>query len=318
MRSRTLALLIAVLLTVSVCFSACSGSRGPKVGICFSSFSQPYQQDALLSALEEAGYRCVIKEAHGDQALQSQQLNELLDDRCALILIEPVLSDSAQELADALRQAGKPGIFIGKEPASSVLESYEKLCYVGWDALQPGYVQAQILSQIANRGDLNGDGAISYAFLSGPQDDSVAQIHIQAVKAQLALSGKELTELAAIYTDGVQESGREQCAKLMNRFGKDLEVLFCTDQFLSDGAARAVSEGGRAAGEDLILLGVGGDQSILLLLEQQMLTGTVTADKSLYTHLAQTIQDLLDGKEVSPVYYGEFISITVRNLLDFL
>ena len=70
--------------------------------------------------------------------------------------------------------AGIPCILINREPLGDKGdESYAGIlnnatvCYVGADARQSGTFQGEIIRDLPNHGDINGDGKVSYIMIEG-------------------------------------------------------------------------------------------------------------------------------------------------------
>jgi len=183
-------ILIPVLLLI-LSFFGCtqeSGSELPKIGVCFQDRQnsiQPASQNDLLSALENMGFEVIAVDGKNDQTKQSRQVADFFTQSYDLLIIEPVMTSASGDLLTQLQNANIPAVFINREPEDGVLEQWDRVCYVGCDAMQPGLLQGRMITNTTNQGDFNGDGIISYGIISGPQEHIDAQLRSQYCAKEL-------------------------------------------------------------------------------------------------------------------------------------
>lgn len=316
-RIRIFLLLLAAVLLLSGCGGQ-SNKNKTKVGVLFASDTLSSQQEALLAGLSEAGYLGVPMSANRDHTLQKTQLSGLTEQNFPLIIVEPAELEKAGELADILIKAEIPGIFIGQEPEEAVLDSWEKLFYVGVDETRQGYLQGQLLQNNMDSGDINGDGVITYAIIRGPEGDSDAERITQYCDEALRNGEMESRLLATRVSDWSKESGKEICRALLSQHGKDVELLLCNSDALASGAVQAVMAGGWTPGEDIYIVGVGGTEEVLELIDQGKCAGTVIPDETARAQqIAKIAEAMLEGTEAEKRFYTGYLAITKENVSIF-
>ena len=62
-------------------------------------------------------------------------------------------------------------VLINREPTAEQMAAYNKLVYVGCDAAQSGTFQGEIILETENKGDINGDGKVSYIMIQGDPEN---------------------------------------------------------------------------------------------------------------------------------------------------
>ncbi len=311
---RIVPLVLALMLLLAGCGSG--GTNKTKVGVFFAAYEQTPQQEALLEGLSEAGFLGVPLDAKGDSTLQKTQLEGLLGQEYPLVIVEPV--EKPEELATMAKIAQTPCIFIGNEPEDQVLESWDKLCYVGVDDSQQASLQGKLLLSCPYGGDINGDGVITYAIIRGPEGDPQADFLAKNCDVELRKSLLPIKLLDTRVSDGTQESGQQQAQELLTKYGKDIEAILCNSDTLAMGAAQAVIAGGWTEGKDLYVLGIGGEEAMLRLISEGKCTGTVAQDaQSLAGLVAQAAKGLLENDPVEKRYYGGYLTVTRENISIF-
>jgi len=277
-----------------------------RVGVCLRGDldSAGYQQ-VLTAAMESHGWQVSVVDAGLDQSLQDLQIRELTEEGTSLLIIEPVMTDAAEQLVQQLQEANMPAVFIGRQPPEDALSGWEKVCYAGGSE-NPGEAQVQLVLQSESRGDLNGDGVVTYCVLAGDEDLQVTQDALLTYETLLPGS----TLLEAAYTPLTQESGKQQCQRMLAEFGPDLEVLFCHSDVLALGAAEVIRAEGRAVGTDLLLIGNGGSREALEQVRDDRLTGTVLlSSQALADTVTEAAALLLQGSPVESHYPVEWTCV---------
>ena len=312
-RNRMILLLLAAVLLLML--SACKETdEPPKIGLCLR---QGVETDAGHQALQEqltnGGYQLFITDAKNDQSKQDGQIRELIGKKCDLLIVEPVQTAVAGEIVAQAKEAAVPVLFINREPAQSVLEVWEKVCYVGSDAAQPGLLQGEIILDLPDKGDINGDGIVTYIVIGGPADNLDAQLHAETCCKALTDQGIEVVRLDAGSGDWTQTGGKRVCEYALSQYGKDIEVVFCNNDAMALGAWTAIQDGGRTVGRDIYLVGIGGEKIALDMVQSGGMTGTVTADlQGLAVQISATVHALLDEFPVEKQCYIDYIKIACK------
>lgn len=314
-----IALGVVLVLVLSMVLFLNTGDRSTRVGVCLRQNENREYSSRLNTALKEAGYRVSIADAGNDQSRQMEQISRFVKEKYDLLIVEPVMVSTSRQLAAQIAEAEIPTVFVNYEPQSDALNLWEGFSYVGCEEQLHGYMQGQLILQTGSRGDINGDGAVSYLVITGPEDDKVAQL--QAAGCANALEDAEITtnEVAVQWGQWTRESGRKQCADALAQYGKDVEVIFCGSDQLALGALEAVWAGGWNIGTDFLLVGVGGTDGALQAIRMGHMTGTVVQDMDGQVQQVLAVAEkLLKGESVEKQCYVNCTGTTQQDLEEKL
>lgn len=289
-----------------------------QVGICYRDcddvLTAQYRQE-LEQTLRDAGYAVTVMDAGNDQSKQDRQVAELIEKETDILILEPVMTSALDTVVQQVQEANVPVVFVNREPDTGALESWSRLCYVGYDTAQPGIVQGQM----ALGGDVNGDGVLSYAIIAGPEEHLDSQLRSDGCVLALSDSGEQMQLLALEYGQWTREDAQRRCAKLLATYGKDIEIIFCNSDELALGAVDAIRDGGRTVGENIYLYGIDGDRQALLLIRSGDLSGTVSVDiPAQVENVLSAVQKLLAGGTPEKISYVNHIAIDPSNVEEYI
>ena len=110
-----------------------------------------------------------------------------------------VQASSAPQVTDMCKDAGIPVVYINREPDTAEEERWASdsisATYVGADARQSGTYQGEEIVETANKGDINGDGKVSYIMVQGDPENVDAQYRTEFSVKALTDAGLEVEEL---------------------------------------------------------------------------------------------------------------------------
>ena len=240
--------------------------------------------------LANEGYETVLPPAPDNQAQQIEQVKELCVEGTKLLVIEPVISAVAEELAQPAMEAGIPVLFVNYHETAPTLNG--NICFIGYNPEPAGIMQANLLEKLPDGGDLSGDGNVEYAIIAGPDDHRDVESQTEGIASVL---GKD-TQLITKHTDHSYEKGHAICTDLLSDYGMDLEVIFCGSSELTQGALQAVEEAYLVAGEDVYIVGMGRTEALTELIDAGNVVGCVYMDADEYhTVIYDTIFRMLHG-----------------------
>ena len=130
--------------------------------------------EAYLDAAPGIDY--AMADCESDQARQTQMVEDALARGADLLIVNIVQTGSeeaAQDICDMAKSAGVPIVFFNREVGDSVVNSYDRCCFVGTDANEAGYMQGQAVAEYLLEGgnlakcDLDGDKQIKYVMFRG-------------------------------------------------------------------------------------------------------------------------------------------------------
>lgn len=281
------------------------GILAPKVGLCLSGANSSLEKD-LRSELVLAGYTVLSHNGANSQEKQNQQVEALLQKGVDVLVIQPV---DAASVAKILQMAVEtPVVFIGHEPAD-LGNAY----YVGCDTAQEGAVQARLLDVFFAKTDINGDKKVEYMLLSGPENDPASRLYAQNVTK--AMSQYSAEKLQDTFCDGTTATARTLCRQAFSKYGRDLELILCSDDALALGAIAAVKDSGRTPGRDVIIFCAGTEAGLKEVIRTGALTAAVVEDtQGVFDRIVQVVDCLHNGETVSQRNYVNYKVLTIDNV----
>ena len=235
-----------------------------KVGVSIYKFDDNFmtlyrqELESYFKSLETDAvkYEVTIVDGKGDMAEQTNQVDTFLAQGVDVLIINLVQSSSAATITDKAKAAGVPVVYINREPSADDMKAWDKICYVGADARQSGTYQGEIIANLPNKGDQNGDGVVSYVMIMGDPENVDAQYRTEFSIKALTDAGIQVEELFKQRGDWAQEKGQELAANALAQFGDKIDVIFCNNDGMALGAYQAIVAAGRTVGKDIYLVGV--------------------------------------------------------------
>jgi methyl-galactoside transport system substrate-binding protein len=263
-----------------------------------------------------------MTDGKNDMAEQTNQVRNFITQGMDVIILNLVQTSSADAVIDEIVAAGIPLVLINREPLAydadgkTLDESYAGIldnptvCYVGADARQSGTYQGEMIRDLDNKGDINGDGKVSYIMIEGDPENIDAQYRTEFSVKALTDAGIEVECLDDQVGNWDQTKGQELCANALSKYGDKVEVVFCNNDGMALGAETAIIAAGRKVGEDIYLLGVDALEEAVQLVKDGEMTGTVLNDHIGQSHTAVDVAvKLLNGEDIENYYWVDYVKV---------
>ena len=301
-----------------------------KVGISIYKFDDNfmtlYRTELERYLTEDLGFKkenITIQDGKGDQAEQTNQIQNFIASGVDVMILNLVQASSAPQVTDMCKDAGIPVVYINREPDSAEEERWASdgisATYVGADARQSGTYQGEEIVETSNKGDINGDGKVSYIMVQGDPENVDAQYRTEFSVKALTDAGLEVEELLLQRGDWDQAKGQQIVQDALTQFGDKIEVVFCNNDAMALGALQAIDAAGRKVNEDIYLVGVDALTEAVQDITEGKMTGTVFND---YMGQAKTAADMavkfLNGETVDSVNMVDYVKVTPDNAKDIL
>ena len=262
-------------------------------------------------------YNITMVDSKNDMAEQTNQIDTFITQGMDVIILNLVQTSSAEVLIDKVVAADIPLILINREPlGDNGDESYEgiinnpNVCYVGADARQSGTYQGEMVLALDNKGDINGDGVVSYVMIIGDPENPDAQYRTEFSIKALTDAGVQVNKLVDNVGNWDQTKGQEIAAAALAQFGDEVEVIFCNNDGMALGAAAAIDAAGRKVGEDIYLLGVDALAECQEMVKAGTMTGTVLNDHIGQSHTAvDAAVAALNGEALQNYYWVDYVKV---------
>ena len=304
--------------------AAAAVGEGGNIGVCIYKFDDAFMttyRNALQEILEGKGYTVTFMDGKNDQAEQNNQINNFIAQGVDALIINPVMTSAADQNIATVKDAGVPTVLINREPTAEQMSAYDKLVYVGCDARQSGTMQGELILDTVNKGDINGDGKVSYIMIQGDPENIDAQYRTEFSVKALTDAGIEVEELDLQRGDWDRNKGQEIAQNDLAKFGDEIEVVFCNNDDMAIGALQAIQAAGRTVNEDIYLVGVDALDAALNEVANGNMTGTVLNDAQGQAEGAvKAMEDLLGGAtfaEGEQSIYVDYVKVTPENVGDF-
>ena len=298
---------------------------GGKVGICIYKFDDNFMttyRNKLEEILKGKGYDVSTVDGNNDQAKQTEQIQTFITQGVDALIINPVMTSAAEQIVTMVKDAGIPTVLINREPTEGEMAAYDKIAYVGCDAAQSGTYQGELILETENKGDINGDGKVSYIMIQGDPENVDAKLRTEYSVKALTDAGIEVEELDMQRGDWDQEKGQTITANALAKFGDQVEVVFCNNDAMAMGALEAIKAAGRTVNEDIYLVGVDALDAALDAVSAGEMTGTVLNDADAQAEKAvEVMEELLGGKTFTAEeqqIYVNYVKVTPDNVSEFM
>ena len=326
-------LVFALVAVMALGLAVSASAQTYKVGVSIYQFTDNFMTlyrneiENYFKSLEtdDVKYEITMADGKNDMAEQTNQIQNFITQGMDVIILNLVQTSSADAVIDQVVAAGIPLVLINREPLAydkdgkTLDEAYEgilnnpQVCYVGADARQSGTFQGEMVAELPNKGDINGDGKVSYIMIEGDPENIDAQYRTEFSVKALKDAGIEVECLDDQVGNWDQTKGQELCANALNIYGDKVEVVFCNNDAMALGAATAIETAGRKVGEDIYLLGVDALEEAVQLVKDGNMTGTVLNDHIGQSHAAVDVAiKLLKGEEIQNYYWVDYVKVTAK------
>ena len=301
-----------------------------KVGISIYQFNDNfmtlYREELVRYLTEDLGFAAenvVVQDGKGDQAEQTNQIQNFITQQYDVLILNLVQASSAPDVTDMCHAAGIPVVYINREPDVAEEERWAAegiaATYVGCDARQSGTYQGEEILETATKGDINGDGVVSYIMIQGDPENVDAQYRTEFSVKALTDAGMEVEELLLQRGDWDQAKAQQIAQDALTQFGDQIEVVFCNNDAMALGALQAIEAAGRTVNEDIYLVGVDALTEAVQNVIDGKQTGTVFNDHFSQAQSAGDIAvQMLAGEAVDTVNMVDYIKVTQDNAQEIL
>lgn len=300
-----------------------------KVGISIYKFDDNFMtlyRQELERYLIEKGIKkenITIQDGKNDQAEQTNQINNFITSGVDVMILNLVQSSSAPTVTKLANDANIPVVYINREPDKAEVDSWAankiKATYVGADARQSGTFQGEMIAELPNKGDVNGDGTVTYIMIQGDPENVDAQFRTEFSVKALEASGVKVEQLLMQRGDWDQAKGQQITQDALTQFGDKVEVVFSNNDSMALGALEAIKAANRKVGEDIYIVGVDALAEVCQNVHEGKMTGTVFNDFLSQARTAgDAAIDFVTGKDVDTKIGVDYVKVTQDRAAEIL
>lgn len=263
-----------------------------------------------------------IQNADNKQMTQNDHMEYFLEEEYDVVCINLVDRTDAATIIERGKSADTPIIFFNRELVEEDLNRWDKLYYVGANALESGIIQGEILNEKLKEDfdevDKNKDGKIQYVMLEGEAGHQDSLVRTMYAVNTVTDAGYKVERLADEIANWNRDQGKTKMIQWMEEFGTEIEVVFSNNDDMALGARDAMRDAGYYGNNKIIppvVLGIDGTKEGIEAVDCGEFLGTVindsggqakgilelaysvVMDKELHSDL-----ELLDGKYIRLPY----------------
>ena len=288
---------------------------GPKVAFFLYNGNDTFITEMMGHITEKmpAGVSYEVRDAGNSQAVQNQQIVELIDSRCDLFIINAVDRLACSSIVEKCHRNKIPVVFFNREPLEDAL-NVSDVFYVGAAADSLGKKQADLVDELfgqnfaGSKYDLNGDGVVQLVILKGEQGHQDAEKRTDNCVGRLTELGYRADVLAIEVADWNRRDAYEKMRRLYTRHGGEIELIFSNNDDMALGAidyltdAGVFSQRGGTYDQPFVIVGVDGTSVGLEAIGKGLLYGTVNNDSVKQSDAILTLAEyILEKKD-----FGDF------------
>ena len=266
-----------------------------------------------------------IQNAGGKQMTQNDQMDYFMEKNCDIVCINLVDRTDASTIIERAKKANIPVIFFNRELVEEDLERWDRLYYVGADALESGIMQGEILldkiKQDPETVDQNGDGVIQYVMLEGEAGHQDSIVRTMYSIDTVTNAGYAVEKLADEIANWNRDQAKTKMAQWQQDYGSRIEVIFSNNDDMALGAIDALKEAGyfeKGGKTPPVVLGIDGTKEAILAVENGEMLGTVLNDsKGQAMGMLELSYSLVSGETLDPEFTlinGRYIRLPYREI----
>ena len=356
MKRRLLAISMAALMVAGVfagCGSSDKSSEGGdaqtttegeeavdvSIGTCIYKFDDTFMtgvRNNMEAKAKELGAEISIMDSQNKQPTQNEQVDGFITKGVTALAVNPVDRTAAGPIVEKAKAEDLPVVFINREPEAEVMQSYDKVWYVGAKAEESGTMSGEIIADYWNahpEADKNGDGVLQYVMITGEPGHQDATLRTEYSVKALEDAGIKVEEIANDTAMWDKVKATDLTKALISSKGIDsIEAILCNNDDMALGAIEALKAEGYNTGDAtkyIPVVGVDATAPAIEAMANGSLLGTVLNDGENQGIAATNIAvaasqgkeinkdtigyDVTDGKYV----WIPYVKVTADNYQDF-
>lgn len=309
-KTRILALLLVLMLSVGAVFAACAETADGKklVYFCVSNLPHPFSEASvkeLNSRVEELGlnWEVVVADGQGDANVQLTTIEDAIAKGADAIIWKPVTSETAATSAKTILEAGIPSINVNR----NVVGADVTVLIYGENTQIGEAVAKDMIERLGGKGKV--------AMLEGKLGSSDSEERKKLFVEECA-KYPEIEIVADQACDWNKDKAVSTTEDILMRY-PDLAAIYCHSDEMAQGAVLAVESAGLTG--KVLIYGVDCYKTSLDMIEEGKMTGTVIFPTSLATAVDTLAEIFENGGEYKgePVLIDDVIIVTEENYKNY-
>lgn len=273
--------------------------------------------------------------AAGSQAMQNEQVEEMLQNSCDVLCVNLVDRTAPSEIIDMAKKKDVPVIFFNRELVEEDLNQWNKLYYVGADAKQSGILQGELVledvkgaekeGQLPPELDRNGDGKLQYLIFEGEAGHQDSIMRTDYVVSTIQDAGIPLDRLDYSIANWSRAEAQSKMMQLYPEFQGKIELILSNNDDMALGVIDAYDKIGVQKDLRPWIYGIDGTKAGLSAIEKGSMRATVYNDevgqsKALFRiafQLASEGAEDGEGTEIEKITRLPYRKVRRKNYAEF-
>ena len=273
--------------------------------------------------------------AAGSQAMQNEQVEEMLQNSCDVLCVNLVDRTAPSEIIDMAKKKDVPVIFFNRELVEEDLNQWNKLYYVGADAKQSGILQGELVledvkgaekeGQLPPELDRNGDGTLQYLIFEGEAGHQDSIMRTDYVVSTIQDAGIPLDRLDYSIANWSRAEAQSKMMQLYPEFQGKIELILSNNDDMALGVIDAYDKIGVQKDLRPWIYGIDGTKAGLAAIEKGSMRATVYNDevgqsKALFRiafQLASEGAEDGEGTEIEKITRLPYRKVRRKNYAEF-
>lgn len=338
---------LSLLLLFNLCACGNAGEKKAKkkikIGVTlydsYDTFLTGYMRafDKEVAEKRAEGYEVNVLQynAAGSQAMQNEQVEEMLQNSCDVLCVNLVDRTAPSEIIDMAKKKDVPVIFFNRELVEEDLNQWNKLYYVGADAKQSGILQGELVAedvkeaekegQLPPELDRNGDGKLQYLIFEGEAGHQDSIMRTDYVVSTIQDAGIPLERLDYSIANWSRAEAQSKMMQLYPEFQGKIELILSNNDDMALGVIDAYDKIGVQKDLRPWIYGIDGTKAGLAAIEKGSMRATVYNDeagqsKALFRiafQLASEGAEDEEGTEIEKITRLPYRKVTRKNYAEF-
>ena len=336
---------LLLLFNLSACGNAGEKKAKKKIKIgvtlydSYDTFLTGYMRafDKEVAEKRAEGYEVNVLQynAAGSQAMQNEQVEEMLQNSCDVLCVNLVDRTAPSEIIDMAKKKDVPVIFFNRELVEEDLNQWNKLYYVGADAKQSGVLQGELVledvkdaekeGQLPPELDRNGDGKLQYLIFEGEAGHQDSIMRTDYVVSTIQDAGIPLERLDYSIANWSRAEAQSKMMQLYPEFQGKIELILSNNDDMALGVIDAYDKIGVQKDLRPWIYGIDGTKAGLAAIEKGSMRATVYNDevgqsKALFRiafQLASEGAEDGEGTEIEKITRLPYRKVRRKNYAEF-
>ncbi len=282
-----------------------ASAKKPRIGIFIFKLDDIYI-NSVAKHLEEdlqGKAEITIFDAKNDQTIQTEQLLTYLKQDISALAINLVDLKESQHIINFIRKKNIPTIFFNKEPNLAFLKNYENARYVGTDAEQSSFIQAEIITKLWKENpqlDRNNDGVCNFLMLQGGLDNPEALQRTRATIHTARALGLTMQQIGdTLICDWDAKCAYNAVNLALSVHKNEVDFIISNNDDMAIGAIKSLQEFGfnTKTGITIPVVGIDATEKAKAAITQGSMHGTVLQDADSMAHaVSGMLLNIIAGK----------------------